>query len=243
MTFRVGSSLVGGIRRTANRNGLVLALAYVAVGTVWQVLFYSAIVSQVPRSATRNTPLPTVPLPTAVAALGAVVSLLLLQYLTVVSIRTFVGGHSRLIPAEYYTRNIGFVLVNAVVGSIALGIVVLVGFALLVVPGIVAYVAFLFVLVYITAEDRNVVSAFRDSWRLTRGHWLRLFLLLLAVLVGLVILPGVLSTLTQVVVSAVLGVELGTLLSGVIVLPFSLVVLGILAEAFTQLRDDPASVR
>lgn len=239
MALSVGSSLTGGFRRVANRNGMLLAFGYVLVGGVWQVLLYSAITAWIPQPdpASQTTSLPTVDIPLTVSAAGAVVSLLTLQYLTIVSIRTFVGGHSRSIPAAYYTRNIGFVLVNAVLGGLVYSLIILIGSILLVVPGIIAYVAFVFVLVYVAAEDENVIAAFRSSWNLTRGHWLRLFLLLLVVTVGLSIVPSVIAALTQLVVGAVSGFEFGTLISGVVVLPFSLLVLGILAEAFTQLRE------
>ena len=208
----------------------------------WQVLLYSAVVTAVGSSAapTGASALPTVGLPLAASAGGAVVALVLLQYLTVVTIRTFVGGHTRTIPAAFYTRNIPSVLVNSIVGSLALGVVVFVGSILFVVPGIVAYVAFIFTLFYIAAEDQNFVAAFRSSWNVTRGNWLRLFGLLVVVLVAITVVPGVLSALTSAVFAATLGPALATLASGTLTLPFSLLLLGILAEAFTQLRDAQA---
>jgi len=204
----------------------------------WQVLLYSAVVTAVGSSAapTGASALPTVGLPLAASAGGAVVALVLLQYLTIVTIRTFVGGHTRTIPAAFYTRTIPSVLVNSIVGSLALGVVVFVGSILFVVPGIVAYVAFVFTLLYIAAEDQNFVAAFRCSWNVTRGNWLRLFGLLVVVLVAITVVPGVLSALTSAVFTASFGPALATLASGTLTLPFS----GILAEAFTQLRDAQA---
>ena len=238
MSLQIRTSLTGGIGRCLNRNGLLLALAYVLVGAVWQILLYSAVVTAVgqPAAPTGASALPTVGLPLAASAGGAVVSLVLLQYLTIVTIRTFVGGHTRTIPAEFYTRNIPYVLVNSIVGSLALGLVIFVGSILFVIPGIVAYVAFIFTLLYIAAEDQNFVAAFRSSWNVTRGNWLRLFGLLVVVLVAITIVPGVLSALTSAVFAATLGPALATLASGTLTLPFSLLLLGILAEAFTQLR-------
>jgi hypothetical protein len=238
MSLQIRSSLTGGIGRCLNRNGLLLALAYVFVGVVWQVLLYSAVVAAVGQSAAPSgaSALPTVDLPLAVSAGGAVVALVLLQYLTIVTIRTFVGGHTRTIPAEFYTRNIPYVLVNSIVGSLALGLVIFVGSILFVVPGIIAYVAFVFTLLYIAAEDQSFIAAFRSSWNVTRGNWLRLFGLLVIVLVGITVVPGVLSALTSAVFSTTLGPALATLASGTLTLPFSLLLLGILAEAFTQLR-------
>jgi hypothetical protein len=238
MSLQIRSSLTNGIGRCLNRNGLLLALAHVFVGAAWQVLLYSAVVTAVGQSAAPSgaSALPTVDLPLVVSAGGAVVALVLLQYLTVVAIRTFVGGHTRSIPAEFYTRNIPYVLVNSIVGSLALGLVIFVGSILFVVPGIIAYVAFVFALLYIAAEDQGFIAAFRSSWNVTRGNWLRLFGLLVVVLVGITVVPGVLSALTSAVFTTTLGPALATLASGTLTLPFSLLLLGILAEAFTQLR-------
>jgi len=192
MSLQIRTSLTGGLGRCLNRNGLLLALAYVLVGAVWQVLLYSAVVTAVGQSAAQSgaSALPTVDLPVVVSAGGAVVALVLLQYLTIVTIRTFVGGHTRTIPAEFYTRNIPYVLVNSIIGSLALGLVIFVGSILFVVPGIIAYVAFIFTLLYIAAEDQSFIAAFRSSWNVTRGNWLRLFGLLVIVLVAITIVPG-----------------------------------------------------
>jgi hypothetical protein len=43
--------------------------------------------------------------------------------------------------------------------------------------------------------------------------------------------------MTSLVVGAIAGEGIGILLSGVVGLPFSLLILAILAEAFTQLRE------
>lgn len=163
--------------------------------------------------------------------------LLALQYLTVVALRTFVNGHTKSIPRDYLTRNIVYVLVNSVLGSIAFGLLVSIGTILFVIPGIIAYTAFLFMIVYITVEDENFIAALRDSWALTRGHWLRLFGLLLILLVVVGVFSGILSVVTRVAITAAAGQSLGTLIFGVIALPVSLLILGILAEAYTQLRD------
>lgn len=240
MTLRIGSSLTGGVSRVANRNGAALISAYVVLGLVWQVAFYSAFAKWLQRTNPEMTdaPLPTVDVPIAVSATVAILALLLLQVAAIVSIRTFVGGYTDEIPSEYYTRNIVLVLANALVGGLAYGLIVFLGTILFIIPGLIAYVAFLFMPVYIAVEDENFVAALRDSWRLTRGHWIPLFVLLLIVFVGLSLVPGILSAVLSFVVSAYAGPAMSTLVSGVVTLPFSLLVLGILAEAFAQLRGD-----
>ncbi|MDS0284516.1 hypothetical protein [Haloarcula onubensis] len=240
MSLNIGSALTGGFRRVANRNGAVLALAYVLLGIVWQVAFYSAFVTWLQGTTVSATDvaLPTVEVPIAISAIVAVVALLLLQVAAIVSLRTFVGDHARSIPSEYYTRNIGIVLVNAVVGSFVYGLLVFLGSLLLIIPGIIAYVAFLFMLVYIAVEDENFIAALRDSWTLTRGNWLPLFGLLLIIFVGLSLIPTILSVIVSFIVGALAGPAISTLVAGVITLPFSVFVLGFLAEAFVQLRGD-----
>jgi len=240
MALRIGSSLTGGVSRVANRNGAALISAYVVLGLVWQVAFYSAFATWLQEANPEMTdiPLPTVDVPIAVSATVAIFALLLLQVAAIVSIRTVVGGYTDEIPSEYYTRNIVLVLANALVGGLAYGLIVFLGTVLFIIPGLIAYVAFLFMLVYIAVEDENFVAALRDSWHLTRGHWTPLFGLLLIILVGLSLIPGILSAVLSFIVGAYAGRAMSTLVSGVITLPFSLLVLGILAEAFVQLRGD-----
>ena len=214
-------------------------IAYLVIGAAWQIPFYSAVVTGLEQSGTptENVALPAIDAPLAVSVSAAILMLLGLQWLTVVTIRTFVGGHTRAIPSEYYTRNIVSVLLNSLVGGLIYGVLMFVGSVLFVIPGIIAYVAFIFMIVYVAVEDKNFIAGFRDSWQLTRGHWLRLFGLFLVIVAGIGLISGVLTTMTSVVVGAIAGQAAGILLSGVVGLPFSLLILATLAEAFTQLRE------
>ncbi len=214
-------------------------IAYLILGAAWQIPFYSAVVTGVEQSgtSTENVALPAIDAPLAISVSATILMLLGLQWLTVVTIRTFVGGDTRAIPSEYYTRNIVPVLLNSLVGGLIYGVLMFVGSVLFVIPGIIAYVAFIFMIMYVTVEDKNFVAGFRDSWQLTRGHWLRLFGLLLLVVAGIGLISGVLTAMTSLAVGAVAGEATGILLSGVVGLPFSLLILAILAEAFTQLRE------
>lgn len=214
-------------------------VAYLIIGAAWQIPFYSAVVTGLERSGTptENVVLPTIDAPLAVSVSAAILMFLGLQWLTITTIRTFVGGHTQAIPSEYYTRNIIPVLLNSLIGGLIYVVLMLVGSVLFVIPGIIAYIAFIFMIVYIAVEDKNFIAGFRDSWQLTRGHWLRLFGLLLTLVAGIGLISGVLTAMTSLVVSAIAGEAVGTLLSGVVGLPFSLLILATLAEAFTQLRE------
>jgi hypothetical protein len=214
-------------------------VTYLIIGAAWQIPFYSAVVTGLEQSGTptENIALPAIDAPLAVSVSAAILMLLGLQWLTVVTIRTFVGGHTRVIPSEYYTRNTVPVLLNSLIGGLIYVVLMFVGSVFFVIPGIIAYVAFIFMLVYVAVEDKNFIAGFRDSWRLTRGHWLRLCGLLLIIVGGIGLIAGGLTAMTSLVVGAIAGEGMGILLSGVVGLPFSLLILAILAEAFTQLRE------
>ncbi|MDB5244983.1 MAG: hypothetical protein JWN90_88 [Parcubacteria group bacterium] len=84
--------------------------------------------------------------------------------------------------------------------SLLLGLVVLVGFILVIVPGIIFGVMFGFSLYLVIEEDLNPIEAFKKSALLTKGNRMPLFLLGLALiginLIGLIVfLVGLLVTL------------------------------------------------
>lgn len=243
VSLKIGTSLTSGLGRVANRNGLLIMLSYMIVGLVWQVLFYSAVVAQIQSAGVDASAigLPSIDAPFAVLAVGALLLLLVLQYLTIIAIRTFVGGYSSTIPSEAYTRNIGLTLVNSILAGISFGVLVMVGSVFLFIPGIIAYVAFIFGLFYVAAEDENFIAGLRNSWSLTRGNWLRLFVLLMIAIGTIALVSGILSFVASLVVSVVGGQAAATLASGVISLPFSVLTLGVLAEAFNQLQGGEAA--
>jgi len=103
VTLNIGSSLAGGISRVANRNGLLLMIAYLLIGAAWQIPFYSAVVTGLEQSGTptENVALPAIDAPLAVSVSAAILLLLGLQWLTIVTIRTFVGGSVRVLHAKH----------------------------------------------------------------------------------------------------------------------------------------------
>ncbi|MCF2237637.1 hypothetical protein [Halobacterium salinarum] len=232
MSLNIGSSLTGGVRRVANRNGLKLGLSYAVFAFVWQLLYYSAVADW---AGTSVEGVPTIDAAPVLVMIGAVVSLLALQYVAIVAVRTFVGGRTKTIPREYYTRNIVYVVINSLLGGLVFVLLVAAGTVLLIVPGVIAYTALVFTFIYIADKDESFISALRDSWTLTRGHWLDVFGLLFALSVASVICSIILS--------------FGVLLMGFVVSPlvlylsfglnvalFSLLAIGVVAEAYTQLR-------
>lgn len=145
---------------------------------------------------------PTLLVPSVVGGLVSIVLAVAALVVTVGAIRTFVSDETERLPRELFTRRMAWVVANLVVGGIVFAVVVGLGFAALIVPGLFLLVALAFWGVYVAVEDRNFLDGFRDSWALTRGHRLRLF--------GL----GVVVLIASAVVSAVFG--LGVLAGGAV---------------------------
>lgn len=240
MTLRIGSSLSGGIGRVLTRNGLVLVVAALAVGIPWTVAFNSLFVQWLGGMGLDIEPvaaaMPTVALPMAVLAVLGVLLLLVFAWLNVVAIRVFVSGRANGIPREFLTRRIGWVLVNSFVAGILVGLAVFVGTIALIIPGVIAYVALVFAPFFVAVEDENAITALRESWRLTRGSWIRLFVLLFVLVTGLMLLSGGLNF--AVALAAGAGSPVGQLVTSTVSYLVSFLTLGVLAEAFTQLRAD-----
>ena len=82
--------------------------------------------------------------------------------------------------------------VQVVLASLLMGILISIGFVLLVIPGFIAIVRLAWVPYLVTDEHLDAVGAVRESWERTRGHgWTIFGIFLLAipiVLVGLVLL-------------------------------------------------------
>jgi uncharacterized membrane protein len=86
-----------------------------------------------------------------------------------------------------------------VLGQILVGVTVLVGLVLLVVPGVIAALGLMFSSYLIVDTGRGPIAAFKESWRLTKGHKWQLFLLVLAI-IGINIL-GLLALVVGLLVS------------------------------------------
>ncbi|WP_049915294.1 hypothetical protein [Haloferax mucosum] len=246
MSLDISKSITGGISRAATRNGAILIAAYAIVGLGWQVAFNSLLNQLVSglntsgAAVSSSTTILSVDLPMSVLAVLAFVFLILLQYLALVATRVFVGGYERSIPNDVLTRNIPLAIVNLFVGGIVYTALFVIGSFVFLIPGVIAYLAFVFMTFYIAVEDENFIAALSDSWSLTRGNWIRLLLLFVILFViafalgiVLVIMSFALSFLSQMA---------SALFSALVFIPLSVLSLGVLAEAFIQLRNEDSPV-
>lgn len=264
MSIEISDALKDGFRRSASRNGGVLAIGYLLVTAVYGVGYiglYFALVPQLSSVTTETTTsLPSLGVPVPVAGVLFLAGLLLMTYFNVVAFRTFVDGARSSFPPGTFSRNVPAAIANMVAGGITLGIISVVlvmapamvgefvGVGALSFLGVlVGYVAVLFLSIslafmpmYIAVEDDSFIAAIGNSWRLTSGNRLSLFLLylLLVVLIGVSMIP---IAIAAVVLSAVGGALVAGLL---FVAAFGFVTvfqLAVLAAAFQQLRDGATS--
>ena len=248
MPIPIETVLRRGINRTVARNGLLLVAVLYVVSTVnaivglgvqrWittrgvlpmDVPFSRGMDAGVSREV--GTALFAIP-----PAVGAVVSLLAgvaTIVLTIGALRTFVSDETERLPSEHFTQNMVWPGLNFLIGTIVFGVLVALGFVFLIVPGVFLLVALAFWTVYVSVEDENFVEAMQDSWGLTRGHRVRLFLLGVAVAVIAIVVSALFGVAG--VVGGVIGiviVQIGSALTTVFTL-------ATLAAAYEQLVTLP----
>ena len=84
-------------------------------------------------------------------------------------------------------------------GQILTGIIVVIGLILLIVPGVIAALGLMFTSYLVVDKGRGPIEALKESWRITKGHRMQLFVLVLAI-VGINIL-GLLALVVGLLVS------------------------------------------
>ncbi len=185
MPLDVGEALRTGFNRTLKRNGFTLAAAYFLVGMANTALANTFVLGLSRNYGLTMTGSPGFTLP---VSLGAASVLWLVTWIFsfivgIAAIRTFVSSETRKVPKEFYTRNMGMAVLNLLLGSIVFGLIVGAGFLFFVIPGIFLMVSLIFWNIYVIVEDQNFIEGLKNSWNLTKGNRLDVFLLGLAVIV------------------------------------------------------------
>jgi len=226
MSLDVGEALRDGVDRATERNAVLLMVVVAAVSlasTAFSQTFTAYTADALaelarqqgqeppPDDAFGSTPL-ALPLSGPLAGLLFVVTAVLNQAVVIVAIRTFVSDATDAIPGAFVRRNIGWATLNAVVGGIVVGVMILVGLVFLVVPGVLVWVSLLFFEQEVAVEDASLVEAMEESWALSKGNRVEILLLAIALLLLTVaaVVPGaVLAAVAAPVAVAVLGALLG----------------------------------
>ena len=239
MALQLGTATGRGARRSLSISGIVALVLMIC----YQVLFvgsFNAIIVDTLLSEVQSGDAGVgfaLPLPTGVAAALAVVALLLGIGVFLVTARLFARDLSTLssLPGNLFTRRLGRAFLSALVVSVVLGVAIPIGFAFLLVPGLFLAVSLQFAVFAVAVKDTGPIEAFRRSWELATGNRWRLL--------ALVVLFGVVGGIGGAVGSlfAFVSPSVGQLASLVINSVLVILMYGIIADSFVQLRGGSGS--
>lgn len=202
MSIDIGQAIEEGGRRTVAQNGLYLVVITWVLGvlnglfgnTVARGMFQQFQGAMGPGMGPGAMMGPSLGLSPGLAGVLSLLVTLATLVVAAAAIRTFVTDDTETLPGKRFTRNLGWMLVNLVVGGIVFGIAVGIGFVLLVIPGLFLLVSLFFWSFYVVVDDENFVEGFSNSWGITKGNRIMLFVL------------GVLVAIISIVVSWVFGI-------------------------------------
>ncbi|WP_148286727.1 hypothetical protein [Halarchaeum acidiphilum] len=230
MSLNIGDALETAVGRTLTRAGLTLAGAFFVLqllATLFMTNMSAAGATRVPPSAV--TPI-LLPFGTLVNAVLGLISYLLVVYLGLVVVRSMVSDVTDRVPAAFFTRRIGPAFGWWIVASIVVGILVTIGFVLLVIPGIYLALGLAFVPIYVVVEDETAFTAMQSSWDLATGHRWRLLVALLVPAVVYGVIAGIIGVFLP--MATVAGWVLTALLGAV----WAVFLQALLAACYRQLR-------
>jgi hypothetical protein len=177
-----------------------------------------------------NSPL-AIEMPASVAAAGLFAVALFAEGVSIVAVRAFATDDPDEVSLAGTTDRLGVATANGFVGGVVVGVLIVAGSILLIVPGLFAAVVFYFLRQEIALEDRNFLDALGASWRLTKGHRLNVFALglLVVVLTQLATVAGLLVGQVSAIAASLVGAVLGGVLAA-----FGTAVV---TQAYLQLTD------
>lgn len=235
MALQIGSALGDGVRRAFSYSGGVLMALLFAYMVVFVGAVNSLVAGFLPAEAQESAQIGlTFPIPAVASGALLVVGLLFGIVLYIVATRALTREQAELstLPSGLFTRRIGRATLSAVGANIVVQLAVMIGFILLIVPGIFIAVSFVFVVFAIGIEDRRAIASLSRSWELASGNRWRLFALLLIIAV----VSGVGGAFGS--VFSFIGPTVGQIASLFVTAIFSVVSYGILADAYIQLTEE-----
>ncbi|MEE6210506.1 hypothetical protein U3A55_10090 [Salarchaeum sp. III] len=155
---------------------------------------------------------------------------------TIAALRVFASDETEPLPLAAFTRRGVRTFANAFVGAIVFAVVVALGFAALVLPGLYLLSALFLWAVFVAVEDENFLDALRSSWRLTSGHRLQTFLLGVAFL----LVAFLVNIATAIPITVFGAFELDFLITNLGSAFVTVFGNGVLVAAYQQLSTDEA---
>lgn len=237
MSVNIGQSLREGVTRAFSRNGILLIIVWTILGG-FAMLAYNSWLSSFYANIPTEPVLfgPSLDVAPLVAGVASLVLYLISFVFMAGALRTFVTDETQTLPGRYFTHNIGWMLLNLIVGYILFFLAIWIGFILLIVPGLFLLVSLYFWFLLVVVEDQNFWAAFKNSWALTKGDRWPLLGIGLIIMVAGWVLMGIPMALTF-----ALTEWAGLILIGFAVSVYGVVSLATTARVYLQLSDGQAA--
>ncbi|CCQ36069.1 uncharacterized protein Nmlp_1881 [Natronomonas moolapensis 8.8.11] len=206
MGIDIGQALREGASRTTGKNGLVLAIVFAGIALLTTVLANSFFVelvelfleliqstspeelgvsqqeyeqqvqllSELRSSLTGPT---VIGLPISVAFTGIVATAFISEAISVILVRMFSRDDLDTISRDLIIDGILMATLNGFVGKIIVWGLIIATFPLLILPAVFVAVAFYFMRQEIALNNKNFIQAMADSWRITKGSRIEVFLI------------------------------------------------------------------
>ena len=234
MPLQLTNAVRGGIDRATTRTGGILFGVLIFLQFLTIASFNTVLTSIAPPEAVEQLGL-TLPISGSVAGILLLGTYLVMAVYFVVVARAFARPVHQLssIPSELYSRRIGRATLSMIVAGIIVFVSIMIGFFLLIIPGIFLSICFLFFLFVIGVEDRGVIGSLRQSWDLSRGN--RFKLALVVVFLGAIgASVGMIGAIFELAGVPVIGDVLSILVNAVLFI----FIYGLLADAYLQLSAE-----
>jgi hypothetical protein len=237
MALQLGRTFSDGIGRILSRTGGLLFVLLLAIQLLLQTSINTVVVGLFPPGPAGEIEAAlglTLPVSTSVAGVLFAGTVVLSSAYFVVLARALTRPTEALstFPSELYTHRMGRATLSTLVGGFVVGISVVVGMTLFLLPGLFLSVCFLFFIFAVGVEDRGVIGALKRSWALSRGNRLKLgVIVVLAGIIGMIV--GTAGTLLDLANSPVVGELISNTLGSVLFV----VLYGVMASAYLQVRD------
>lgn len=107
---------------------------------------------------------------------GLLALALVAEAASIVAVRVFAVEDAASVSSEHVTENILLATLNGFVGGIVVWGLIVVGSLFFLLPGIILAVLFYFLRQEIALKNKNFIQAMADSWRITKGNRIEVFL-------------------------------------------------------------------
>lgn len=249
MKLDIGEAIENGFNRTLTRSAAYLTGLFFLVNlisramsdTIMNKMIEAGTISpqfeQLMGSQMANiTPLATGLSMNIASAIGVITGLLS-AIVTIGGIRLFLSDERESLGIDFFTDNLGWILLNVVVGAIAFSMILAAGFIAFIIPGLYLLAALYFWNFHIIDENSNFIEALKFSWRATRNNRMRSFALIFITTIA----AGIFSTVAGGILGLIggfAGSAIGAVLGLIPTTMATVFTLATFTEGYKQLKEN-----